>query len=367
MVTDTLSHSTTVVYPGDVPAVEAHVKAINAEGGINGRQVQVDSCDNNGYDPNAEVQCAQQAVSDHVVALVGSQIHSPAAWQILTKAGIPAVFSSGDSVTEFQSPIAYPIAGEAGYNGGMVAALAQAEATKIRVIQCNYSACSDGTKLLNDYVNAAHSPLTMLPPVNATIGTLDMSSVAAQAVAGGADGIVVDTIETDAVKIVRALRQQGYTGHIATLTAVMSQDDIKALGSLANGMLLVDLFRPVADSADPGIQEYQKEMAAVGASQYANDRYMLEWAAAVLFQKIAEQVPNLTASSLLSALGKQSTPVNLDGVAPPYRTVGVANPLPQLNHLYVQSVFIGVVQPDGSLKLTSPGPQEIPSLLGQKA
>src|ERR1700728_1260690 len=63
--------ASTFSYPEGRDAILAAVKYYNAHGGFSGHQVQVTVCNDQG-NPNLARQCAQQAVSDHDVAVLGS-------------------------------------------------------------------------------------------------------------------------------------------------------------------------------------------------------------------------------------------------------------------------------------------------------
>ncbi len=58
-------------YPNIPAAAEIYAKYINDKGGINGRPLQVITCDDRG-DPNEGANCARKAVDEKVVAVVGS-------------------------------------------------------------------------------------------------------------------------------------------------------------------------------------------------------------------------------------------------------------------------------------------------------
>src|SRR5690349_18557209 len=57
--------------PEVLDTVQAGVDGINRRGGINGSPVELSTCDN-GNDPNKAAQCAQQAVREGAVAMIGS-------------------------------------------------------------------------------------------------------------------------------------------------------------------------------------------------------------------------------------------------------------------------------------------------------
>ena len=55
--------------PQDADAGKATAKAINAAGGVNGHPIVLEVCDDK-FDPNQAADCARQAVSDNVAAVV---------------------------------------------------------------------------------------------------------------------------------------------------------------------------------------------------------------------------------------------------------------------------------------------------------
>jgi len=65
------------------------VKALNASGGLGGKQVRLVSC-NDQNNPNQIALCARKMVTQKVVAVVGGvMVNGPTATQILQPAGIP--------------------------------------------------------------------------------------------------------------------------------------------------------------------------------------------------------------------------------------------------------------------------------------
>ncbi|MER7740522.1 ABC transporter substrate-binding protein [Streptomyces sp. NPDC096538] len=97
---------------------EAYGRWVNARGGINGRRLEVLTCDE-GDDPLAAARCARRAVAENAVAVVGSYSrHGDAFLPTLETAGIPYIGGYGITHDEFTSPLSYPV------NGGQPALLA---------------------------------------------------------------------------------------------------------------------------------------------------------------------------------------------------------------------------------------------------
>ncbi|WP_405615363.1 ABC transporter substrate-binding protein [Streptomyces sp. NBC_00076] len=104
--------------PGMPAFAKAYARWINAHGGLNGRKVTVLTC-NDRNDSVAAARCAQRAVSEGVVAVVGSYSqYSGSFLPPLEGAGIPYIGGYGVTSDEFTSPLSYPV------NGGQPTLLA---------------------------------------------------------------------------------------------------------------------------------------------------------------------------------------------------------------------------------------------------
>jgi ABC-type branched-subunit amino acid transport system substrate-binding protein len=97
--------------PDRLAAVNAAIRDVNAHGGVRGRKLQLENCDDRN-DPNLAQVCARQLVSDSVVATVAdisnfSMIDAP----ILDQAGIPRVGNTALNPEDSSLPTAFPLAG----------------------------------------------------------------------------------------------------------------------------------------------------------------------------------------------------------------------------------------------------------------
>ncbi|MFI8948204.1 ABC transporter substrate-binding protein [Streptomyces sp. NPDC053750] len=104
--------------PGMPAFARAYARWINAQGGINGRKLNVLTC-NDHNDSVTAAKCARRAVKENAVAVVGSYSqHADSFFPVLEGAGIPYIGGYGITNTEFTSPLSYPV------NGGQPALLA---------------------------------------------------------------------------------------------------------------------------------------------------------------------------------------------------------------------------------------------------
>ncbi|WP_315987685.1 ABC transporter substrate-binding protein [Streptomyces sp. uw30] len=97
---------------------QAYARWINAHGGIDGRKLKVLTC-NDHNDSVAAAKCADRAVEENVVAVVGSYSqYGDTFLPSLEGAGIPYIGGYGVTNAEFTSPLSYPV------NGGQPTLLA---------------------------------------------------------------------------------------------------------------------------------------------------------------------------------------------------------------------------------------------------
>ncbi|HKC18653.1 MAG TPA: ABC transporter substrate-binding protein [Candidatus Dormibacteraeota bacterium] len=89
--------------------VRAYMQAVNASGGINGRQVQYVWCDSK-YDASSAHSCAQYLIAQNVLAVVGltAPLGENNEIKTLTSAGIPVIGGLG-TPAEYNDPLSFPV------------------------------------------------------------------------------------------------------------------------------------------------------------------------------------------------------------------------------------------------------------------
>ncbi|MCK8437902.1 ABC transporter substrate-binding protein [Streptomyces sp. D2-8] len=104
--------------PGMPAFAHAYARWINAKGGINGRKLNVLTCNDHNDSVDA-AKCARRAAKENAVAVVGSYSqYADSFFPSLEGAGIPYIGGYGITNAEFTSPLSYPV------NGGQPALLA---------------------------------------------------------------------------------------------------------------------------------------------------------------------------------------------------------------------------------------------------
>ncbi|MET9676028.1 ABC transporter substrate-binding protein [Streptomyces sp. NPDC006482] len=104
--------------PGMPAMAQAYARWVNSQGGIDGHELRVLTC-NEQNTPAGAAACARRAVREDAVAVVGSYSqHGGAFLAPLEAAGIPYIGGYGISEDEFTSSLSYPV------NGGQASLIA---------------------------------------------------------------------------------------------------------------------------------------------------------------------------------------------------------------------------------------------------
>jgi branched-chain amino acid transport system substrate-binding protein len=326
----------------------AAIASINAGGGVNGHPLKLDFCDTK-FDPNQEAACARQMVTDKVSAVVNpGMFFSQTSLPVMQKAGVPVLASTGISPKEFQTPVDFPLAGIPGWFYGVVAMLEKGGAKKIAVLGINNAASQFANQTALDAVKA--SGLTLTNNVSVDPTTTDFASAATRALKGGTDGVIITMSPQAAVPGVKALRAAGYKGLIGSISDIIPQQSVTALGSDAEGLLLTSLAALPDDSSNASSAQFTADMAKYEPSAKVDGSSYEAWAATELFAKVAAPLTDFSSSSVLkamNALGKVDLPA-LGG----FQVKGVSSPLssyPGLLHTVVEQSVVrnGKIVDDG--------------------
>jgi branched-chain amino acid transport system substrate-binding protein len=326
--------------------IEAAISDINASGGIDGHQLKFDFCDTQ-YNPNKEIECARQMVSDHVVAVINPDFlanQTGAPYKVLAQAGIPIVGDSGLSPAGMASPNSFPLAG--GIPGWVFGAddnAIRAGATKIAVVQDTNPASQFAGQLAAAGLGAAKIKPSAVVTADASSDPT-FSSAAAKAMAGGVNGIVVAMAPASLPKLIVALRQAGYKGIISSLSAIVPNQIITALKGAANGILLSSQTALVTDTANPGVAKFLADMKKYQPSAVLDERTETGWAAMMLFSKVTDKLSSFTPATVLKSMQSVTTPIDLQIIGP-WKSVGATSPVktfPQLG--FNPTVAYGVVK-----------------------
>jgi ABC-type branched-subunit amino acid transport system substrate-binding protein len=303
----TLASGANVVFdtPEALVGAQAAAAEINAAGGINGYKVKIVSCDTQGL-PNGALTCAQQAVSDHVVAVVGAGIADSTGISVgtLQAAGIPDI---GDLPTGTQAtnPISFPLSGGvSALLAGEAAVVAGKGVTSESLVLNAGPAVAQVPVLLKPVFQ--HFPSFKVPVIPIPATAVDLSSVVAQAEQSPVIGL--NTGSTDSLAaFMTAYKQSGAVRPIVSNAYSYGPSAIAQVGTaLSNGITDISDSLPSTYIKDPGVATYDAWMKKT--NKHAQLDLSSAWAYSSVFmvEAMAHQLNSprqpLTSSSLLAAL-----------------------------------------------------------------
>jgi branched-chain amino acid transport system substrate-binding protein len=189
------------------------IDQVNADGGVNGHPIDLVTCNTDGT-PAASVTCANQFVSDEVVAVVqGIDLSSDTALEILAGAGIPFVGHTPFGSAQADSPDAW-------FFGAAPGAF---YSVPLKTLKEEYGATTVAFLNPDSPVGRAVADISLVPAAEALGIDLSLNfystpanynAAFASAVAGNPDAVFIIGPEPDCTAFIQAGRTLGYQGKI---------------------------------------------------------------------------------------------------------------------------------------------------------
>ncbi|MGW1545846.1 ABC transporter substrate-binding protein [Streptomyces sp. NPDC002346] len=332
-------------------AIKASVDAVNKDGGIDGRKLKVSFC-NDKFDPNEATACAQRAVSEGVVAVVGGMTpHTGALAPVLEAAKIPFIGpGGGDGIVESKEAAFYPI--NAGSSAFVIAAgrlAVERGGEKVVVIPSDNTSSRASVKQAEQGIKSADGSAT---EVVAPLTAPDYNPTALKVLDQKPDGVVITASGDTATRIVSALRDNGFTGPITGPASIVNPASIKALGPKAEGIILAGRGLPSSYTENKMIAEFNKEVHAIDPKAPIDDISLNGWLSVRALPSILGGHKITGGQSVIDALAKISKPVDLFGIYPDYPGLGATPPHKEFRRVAVfkvqpSTIKDGTVVPDG--------------------
>lgn len=311
-------------YPDMLAATKAAVRGVNARGGIKGHQVELVYC-NEKNDATTAKSCAQQAVDEHVLAVVNEVSATGGIMPILEAAKIPSIGSGGISAdqSELSSPVSFMLSPLTDYPAVCPALLKKAGATKLGAVGYNLPQADRLMKMAEIGAKETGSPLALEPRV--PIDTSDFTPTATQLSRAGVNGTVLVVVDQGAYAVIKGGGAGG--GKYCHALGVLSRDWLTDQGAAADSIVFASAFPELSQAGQfPELARAVKELdaqAATGDADAAADKRLSStntvgaWLSVQVFEKVASAIPGdeLTSAALLDQLNKTS---DLDlGLLPP--------------------------------------------------
>jgi ABC-type branched-subunit amino acid transport system substrate-binding protein len=285
--------------PGVRLTAQAYEKWINDNGGIKGGPLKVLTC-NEKNEPDEAEKCAQQAVAEKVVAVVGSySLAGDRYMPILEKAGIPYIGGTGVSAAEFSSPMSFPV------NGGTPVVFAahgkqlvDEGCKKISGVRYDVAAAAIVSKFLTLGVTAAGgaAPKDLKVPVTAT-------DLAPQVAAATKDADCVSVIlGTHSDLFVTSYVQSGADTQLGSVVGNLTPELAESTGGASSpleGSAITGYYPPVSDASWKDFVEAAGGNKDIDTTNGANET---AWVAFKVFTEAAKTLPSITSKALVDEL-----------------------------------------------------------------
>jgi ABC-type branched-subunit amino acid transport system substrate-binding protein len=313
--------------PNYLAAAEAAVKDINAHGGVRGRPIEFDNCDD-GSDPNLAEGCGRRLVADGVIAAAGDltgfgMLEAP----ILDEAGIAQVGTTALSAEESTLPTSFPL------EGGLPEQLAGAIfSMKRRGLHTLFVAATDqptGKRAdLQVRTIAKNAGLDFVGDTYIPSAATDFTTYAGAAIASKADVLVPALPARPMLALLAASNRAGAKYRVAYPGGELQPRQIAMLGGasgVTNESLEFNGLPPLsATDRFPALRTFKADMDAEYA---AGDRAAAPdlrtpgnlgvWLSVQIIAQLASALPSIDAPSLLHALQTSPT-VDTLGLTPPW-------------------------------------------------
>jgi ABC-type branched-subunit amino acid transport system substrate-binding protein len=296
-------------------AAEAAVKSINADGGVNGRKIELETCDSK-LTPATEQACYQRAATDKsVAAAVGGYGIFPETWaKLIGSTGLPAIGGMGNGEPALTSPNVFVQLG--GYpNSYYVAAQHAVQKGAKRV--AFYSVDLPGTQLLTDAVTSATKAGggTLVGNVQLSAAQASTAATSSKVVALKPDAVILAISPLQTLSGIAEMRRGGYDGPIYVQTSLTSAASLKAFGKFKN-LVGFQETAPWSDTSVPGIAAFRESMSKYEPKAPLDEIAVSTWLAFQTLKQVGEKIDgDITRQSLMSQLNKASE-LDTQGLTP---------------------------------------------------
>jgi len=283
---------------------KAYIDSVNRAGGVHGRKIELHILDD-GFIPKKAAANAEKLIQEeHVFALFQTRgtPHTEAVAPVLAASGVPLVApSSGAAI--FHQPVNRLIFNvRAPYQEEVIKGIEHFDTLgfkKIGLLHVDDSFGRDGLEGFNKGMAARH----LEPVIIATFARdkPDVAAAARQLIAADPKALIIVSSSKNTVDVIKAIRAQGGTMQIMTLSNNSSDAFVKDLGAAGVG-LIVSQVTPAADLVSSILgQEFKAAAKASGAtmSYAAMDGFV---SAKVLVEGLRRAGRNLTRDSFIRGL-----------------------------------------------------------------
>ena len=307
-------------------ALLASIAAFNKRGGVGTAhaKLQADVCDSKS-DANGEVACARQMVDDGVAATFNDlTFNNPAGVNdVLQAAGIPRIGIGGTDISEFGSPVSYPIsAGVIAAYLGTAVGFKQDGNTKICLMRTDAPTGATFKGFLAPSFTAIGVDIKC--DVAVATGATDYAPYIAQIQQENPDAVLISHTDSVTTQLIAAMAQLNAKVPLGGNPGSFTLDTLKKYKDITKGTVLSDSF-PYPNQANtkafPGLKQYFADMKASGKSSLSQANLKTSdfgpWISTLAFVNVTKALDSFTPATVVGAL-KSAKDVDLLGLTPPW-------------------------------------------------
>lgn len=298
--------------PNTVAAAKVAEKAVNSRGGVNGKNIEVVTCDDKA-DPATAATCVQKLLNDdNVIALGGSLSYAgDAIYPALKAANVVNFGNYPASAPDLQNPLSYPFVNGIGGWASVAAAGLSAPDTKITKLAVVVTEGAAADVIFPDVTKAAEAKGITTELVAIPITITNFAPIAAKVKASGADGIVLAPVPDQVAPAYVAFQQEG----ISNLPVIMA-------GGNPTDNIVKDIetrgYKPiwgvnlVQDPSKSALRkQYNDEIAQFGGEVGGVNDHLTEvttfsWLSITKLADVLAELPTIDRAALKEYLDKQS-------------------------------------------------------------
>jgi ABC-type branched-subunit amino acid transport system substrate-binding protein len=294
--------STGVSYRNIQEAGRVATDWINAHGGVNGHPIKYNFCDSKGT-PSGAATCAEQAVANHAVAVVGSfNFAGDAVMPVLEAAKIP-YFGNCCAISpkEFSSAYDLPIGNQPMYAVGLVLRAHEDGCKSLGAV------IIQGAELFEPLMNNAVKALGMKPIKYVSLpATSTEDSSEAAAVTSGTDCQILIVGETPMTALIPALIQTGAKLKLYGPQGNLDPKSVKGHESATNGSVIASFgYTNITTPPWASFQQALKQYNADPNQDYNSPGGAGTWIAYQAFAQVAKTIKgDITNTSFYDAANK---------------------------------------------------------------
>jgi ABC-type branched-subunit amino acid transport system substrate-binding protein len=299
-------------YAGVALGMKAAAQAINARGGVKdpsggpNRPITIVDCDDSAGS-NAAAACGREAVSDHALAVVGSQSGFGAVYEpVIFNAGIPLVAEGAYDTPALTSPLSFPVTNTLATTMG-VPRLAQSLGIKsMYLVAPNLPQETAVLPIIAQQQKAAGVASAGQSLVSSSsTSTPDYTPYAAAAASSHA-GLIYVELGPNGVDFLKALLTQGvnFKKTVVVLDSnTVARQNLTPLGNYKNGVYFMGGSLPSDATSNPGLAQYTAEMNKYGNKTTPRTEASEQaWVGVHVIANLLKKVPAISSAALVKAM-----------------------------------------------------------------